>query len=398
MANKPRGRHRKYAEYENLLSELPSKMDKRPKYINGIGIFRGARGDTVWIKVRLSHATTYNGKVRPAGSSAEIKLGKLSSWSWAQLETKLAEMQGLADRNEPLEDQVDLTFSDWSSDWLIRAKTRVRDFMSLSIHVNKHLLPTFGARPLKSITSNNINHWISSQLVSLAPATVKRQMNTFKAILNDAVKSGHIEKNPCSNADPIRGIVGRQRFLSTEELIKLLKAANDIDGWLEDFIVWCLHSGMRKGEIQALLWEDVHKLEGGLALINIKTSKAGTPRYVNCTQGMIKILERQKKRKVEADDRVFPISAMTLRRRWEAVREKVGLMDVTIHDLRRTHSTYAAKAGVDLNTLAGRLGHSDLGMLQKHYAVFVGSAAADAANTIQETFDNLFGAANGKET
>jgi integrase len=46
---------------------------------------------------------------------------------------------------------------------------------------------------------------------------------------------------------------------------------------------------------------------------------------------------------------------------------------VTIHDLRRTHSTRAAISGVDLRTLAARIGHSDLTMLQKHYAAVVGS-------------------------
>ncbi len=77
---------------------------------------------------------------------------------------------------------------------------------------------------------------------------------------------------------------------------------------------------------------------------------------------------------------------MTLRRRWEAARRKAGLGDVTIHDLRRTHSTHAAIAGVDLRTLAGRIGHSDLSMLQKHYAAIVGSASEEAAEKIEKAF------------
>lgn len=46
-------------------------------------------------------------------------------------------------------------------------------------------------------------------------------------------------------------------------------------------------------------------------------------------------------------------------------------------------------AGVDLNTLAERIGHTDLTMLQKHYAAIVGSAAMDAANTIGNVFDGM---------
>ncbi len=100
------------------------------------------------------------------------------------------------------------------------------------------------------------------------------------------------------------------------------------------------------------------------------------------------ILERQKGRKTDGDDRLFPISKMTLRRRWETARASAGLTDVTIHDLRRTHSTHAAIAGVDLRTLAGRIGHTDLSMLQKHYAALVGSAGEEAAEKIERAFAN----------
>ena len=80
---------------------------------------------------------------------------------------------------------------------------------------------------------------------------------------------------------------------------------------------------------------------------------------------------------------------MTLRRKWEKARKLAGIEDVTMHDLRRTHSTYAAAAGVDLRTLAARIGHTDLTMLQKHYAALVGSADAEAANTIGRVLDAM---------
>jgi integrase len=104
---------------------------------------------------------------------------------------------------------------------------------------------------------------------------------------------------------------------------------------------------------------------------------------------MLEILDRQKERMVEGSLKIFPLTKMTLRRRWEAARKNAGLEDVTIHDLRRTHSTYAAAAGVDLRTLADRIGHTDLTMLQKHYAAIVGSAASEAADTIQGIFDGM---------
>jgi integrase len=120
--------------------------------------------------------------------------------------------------------------------------------------------------------------------------------------------------------------------------------------------------------------------------MQIRNSKSGEPRIVTATKTMREILDRQKGRKIDCDGRVFAVSRMTLRRRWEAARAAAGLPDVTVHDLRRTHSTHAAIAGVDLRTLAARIGHSDLSMLQKHYAAVVGSASEEAAKKIEKAF------------
>ncbi len=65
------------------------------------------------------------------------------------------------------------------------------------------------------------------------------------------------------------------------------------------------------------------------------------------------------------------------------------LEDVTVQDLRRTHSSYSAAAGVDLRTLAARIGHTDLSMLQKDYAALVGNAEAEAADLIEDVFKRL---------
>jgi integrase len=204
--------------------------------------------------------------------------------------------------------------------------------------------------------------------------------------MTDARRSGHIEINPCGDADTIRGIVGRQRFLSLEELVNLLDAAKQAANWLPDFIIWGIHSGMRKSEILNLEWSNIQALADGRNIASVTTSKADRPRMVPCTQSMNEVLERQGKRKKVGNEAVFPVTKMTLRRKWEEARRTANLLNVTMHDLRRTHSTQAAAAGVDLRTLAGRIGHTDLTMLEKHYAMIVGTAAEEAAETIQAVF------------
>ena len=176
---RPRGRKRKYAEYEELLQSLPKVMTKRPKYVNAVGVFRGSRGETAWVKISLPHGGIFKGKNYQPGSSLEIKLGSLSSWTWQQLEDKHRELQGKADRGEPLEQKADVLFSNWADEWLSNAKGRLRSYRTVKLHVEKHLRSTFGARPLGAISVGEINSWISERLKLAKPATVKRERETL---------------------------------------------------------------------------------------------------------------------------------------------------------------------------------------------------------------------------
>lgn len=381
-----RGRPSRFAEYDQLVASLPAIMDKRPKYLNGIGVFRGARGITAWLKIRLPHGGILGGKNYGPNASVEIKLGSLESWDWEKLTAKHRDLQGRADRGDPLEEAPSVSFETFAEEWLGRAQVRARAIETERIAVHKYLVPAFGKLAIKQVSTADVNRWIAQRLGGAKPSTVQRQFNTLRAILNDAVRSGLIEKSPTQNADPIRGAVARQRFLTNEELVVLLAIAETEAEWLPDFILWAVHSGMRKGEVQALTWSDIRELGPDRTVVDVKHSKSGHPRFVVATRTMRDILERQKRRKPAGDERLFPVSKMTLRRRWEAARRKAGLGDVTIHDLRRTHSTHAAIAGVDLRTLAARIGHTDLSMLHKHYAAIVGSAGEEAAEKIERAF------------
>ena len=385
------GRPKRYAKFEELVADTAKRKTKRPLYHDGIGVYPGAKGNTAWVKLLLRNGTTFRGKSYPPGSALEIKLGKLSSWGWKELEQKRDEFQGKADRGEPLEVKRPPLFREQANGWLDRAKSRLRSYPIVRAHINEHLLPDFGAKSLDAITVGDVNAWTSNKLKSQKPATVKRERDTLQAVLNDALRQGLISANPCQHADKIRGIVGRRRYLSGEELTRLLAAAEGIADWLPDIIRWAVHSGMRKSEILALKWREIAYFDDGRTFATVTHSKTDQPRLVSCTREMKEVLARQKEWAPVNEEKVFPIPRMTLRRKWEKARKSAGLDDVTMHDLRRTHSTHAAAAGVDLRTLADRIGHGDLTMLQRHYASIVGSASIEAADKVQVALDRLVG-------
>ena len=381
----PRGRPRRFSEYEKLIESLPQEVMRRPKYVKGIGVFRGSRGDTAWVKIRLPRGTTLGDKYYPPGSSTEMKLGRLTSWSWEQLERQRDELQGRADRGEPLK-KVELPiFSDWAESWLDQNKNRLRSYSIVKIHVHKQLIPQFGASRIDQLTVGAINAWLSNRLGIVRPSTAKRELSTLSSILGAAVKAQLVPKNIVADTNAVTGITPRQRFLDTSEFAKLMSKAFSLDALLADFLLWLAHSGMRKSEVFNLRVDDVKQISGNTYAVVVRKSKTDQGRIFNCTTTMVEIFKRRSKDK-PAVAALFSISRMTLRRRWEEVRQIVGIPDVNMHDLRRTHATLAAAAGVDLRTLAHRLGHSNLSMLEKHYAAVVGSASKEAANTVEEIF------------
>jgi integrase len=382
---KRRGRPRRFAEYEDLLAGLPPKMSKRPKYVNGIGLFRGERDTTAWIKFTLPKGGVFKGRAYEAGESAEIKVGKLSSWTWEQLEAERNNLIGRAERGEALEDAPVIRFGNYAMEWLECRRRNVKSWAIERGHVKNSLMPYFADSDINVITSQDVNRWQAKQLETLAPATVQRQLNTLKTILNDARRAGKLVRNPCGDAKKLKGIEPRQRYLDMPEASQLITSAAEIAEWMPDFLAWLLHSGMRRGEALALTWADIRTV-GDLTAVSIRNTKSGKPRFISCSSGMVDILERRKAAQPD-QEKVFPIPLITLKRKMKLLRDKTGIHDIRLHDLRRTNATHLARAGVDLRTLSGRIGHHDLTMLHNVYSVF--DKDDEAADAAQRVFGSL---------
>ncbi|MCG3770880.1 MAG: Tyrosine recombinase XerC [Nitrosomonadaceae bacterium] len=391
---RPVGRPGRYAKVERFEAELPGQMTKRPAYCDGIGLFKGANGCTVFIKVRMPRGGVNNGNVVPSGGAVEVKRGKRASWTWQQLVEERDRLQGLADRGEPFEPMQVATFAAYATEWLERKKATLRSFGVTQGNVRRSLVPHFGRKALDAITVHDVNRLIGKQSETLKPATVQRELNTFKAIMNDAVRNGLIERNPASRADTIRGVEGRQRFVTEQEWQRILDTVEQIErgqeeckdrtphqirGWLRHYVVWAYHSGMRRAEILKLTWDNVRQVSEDHIFVEVLNSKNGKTRPVTCTEEMRSIIrELRALERTEGDNRLFPVSLTTLKRALAKLWKATGLQDIRLHDLRRSHATNLISKGVDLRTVAGRLGHKDLAMLEKHYAVFLGDKEAAA--------------------
>ena len=227
------------------------------------------------------------------------------------------------------------------------------------------LLPTFGSRPLDSISSASVRRWFD-RYSRTAPGGANCGLGLFRQIMNFAVACGHIDANPAQGIKANRR-TALTRFLSREEVHRLHEVLDKQTrkGAREqaDIIRLLLLTGCRRGEIVRLRWSEVQS--DVLALADSKTG----PRKVPLNSQARGILRRRPK---GDSPFVFPSPLDPTRPRsidlpfWYRARRDAGIEDVRLHDLRHTHASHAVMNGVALPVVSRLLGHSSVTMTLRY--------------------------------
>ena len=192
------------------------------------------------------------------------------------------------------------------------------------------------------------------------------------------------------------------KTLPVEQLASFLREAKE-SGVFELYYVE-LATGLRRGELLGLKWEDLDLERGDLrvkrqiARINgevveapLKTKNAY--RTLPLAKDTIDVLNQQKK-KVGSCPWVFPgptggpMSPDSVLHMLHRVLKRAGLPRVRFHDLRHTFATLALQNGVDVKTVSGMLGHYSAGFTLDTYAHVTTSAQRQAAEAMEHVLSN----------
>jgi integrase len=160
------------------------------------------------------------------------------------------------------------TVKAWLTHWIENvAPLAVNDntMVGYGVAVRKHLIPGLGAHRLDRLKPEHIEvFYAKMQAAGSKPATAHQVHRTFRAALNEAVRRGHLGKNPVLLAKaPKTGEYDVEPY-SVHEVQRLLKAA----GRHRNSARWAvaLALGLRQGEVLGMKWEDVD-LEGGFLVV-----------------------------------------------------------------------------------------------------------------------------------
>ena len=250
--------------------------------------------------------------------------------------------------------------------------------------IRNHIKPVLGGFLIGEVTRADIAA-LHVKISETAPYQANRALAVLSKLFNLAEDWGLRDEgtNPTRRIKKNREIE-KKRYLSDEEQIRLGRALNACleDGTETEFVVAAIMllmlTGCRRNEITTLKWEYVTYTH-----LELPDSKTGR-RRIPLPREAYDILMGLPKR----EGNPYVIQGITenghltdLERPWRRIRERAGLEDVRLHDLRHTYASVAMQNGIDPFTLKEIMGHRNL-QTTLRYAHLADDAVQRAAGSV----------------
>jgi integrase len=281
---------------------------------------------------------------------------------------------------DSIEDSTPMTFGFVAKEWAVFSQNRVRhstwrDYRS---SMNLHVLPTFKDTPINSIEYIDIETFISN--LQCGPKRINNILIPMRSVFKMAYKNGYVPENVMLKVDNMTVPLPDIFPFSFEEVVRILEV---IDPFYRPYTATRFFTGMRSGEIDALLWSD-HKTSmpnGPQLHVNksyvygidgppkTKTSK----RYVDCLGFVVDALEDQ--RKLSKNNKYIFLTKDGNRMNpdhyrdvvWKRALEKAGMEYRPPIQTRHTFATMMLSSGEDIGWVQAMMGHSSLQMIYTRY-------------------------------
>ncbi len=278
--------------------------------------------------------------------------------------------------------------------WLDYYNTSKKQLKLSSCYSNEsiarlYILPYFKDKRIKNITINDVKKWQDEMLLKkLSKKNLTKIHTLLTTILNFGIKYYELEKNTASLngnfkiPDKVKEDI---KFWSLDEFNQFISIIDDPAYFL--FFNIAFYTGMRRGEIRALIWNDIEKdvikIRKSLSEKiknneeNNTTKTYSSSRNIKIPNKLVILLDNELKRQKQYKNfknewyvigAIEPIATTTLDNRFKRYIKESKVKPIRIHDLRHSHASLLISKGADITIVAERLGHKNKEMTLNIYS------------------------------
>jgi integrase len=247
--------------------------------------------------------------------------------------------------------------------------------------LNLHILPYLGGCRLRDITPMQIQA-VMSRLAGKSKSLQSKALVHLRSIFKAAEENGLVAKSPVSGTLKAGGKKTPEKVaLTPQESRTLLERVENRRA--KTFLLTALHTGMRRGEILALKWEDIdftakvihvrHNAVMGSNETTVsdelktKAAKRDVPLSDELEACLLAQKENAHSPYVISMQNHKPLTRSSYKSMWRLIERELPGVHVTAHILRHTYITRLFEAGLDIKEIQYLAGHSTVEMTLRVY-------------------------------
>lgn len=290
-----------------------------------------------------------------------------------------------------------MKYGEWLNIWLenyVKPNAKMRTRESYERIIRKQIVEFLGETELEKLTALDMQTFVTGLLVSgkkkgkggLAASSVNTVITVMQSSLKTAVKLGYVKENVAESVKRPK-IKGREvTSFTVSEQRKIERAAMEDERSKMFGVVLCLYTGLRIGELLAVVWKDIDlkrglifvnktchdlKSDNGFKRITDEPKTESSKRVIPLPKQLLPHLRRLKRSGkgeyvVSAGGK--PVTIRSYQRSFAYLLKKIKVPHKGFHSLRHTFATRAIECGMDVKTLSEILGHKNATITLNRYA------------------------------
>lgn len=344
-------------------------------------------------------------------NNGKPKFKNIYAKSLTELDKKIVDFKANFNKGILVDDE-NLILEKWAEIWLETYKTNIafnthRRYVNI---INQQINPYIGHVRLSKLRLADVQRLINTLAPDYSYSTLKKVKETLGQMYKQAIRSGYVYANPTDGVQLPKATYTERQPLTENDIVKLSFFCK---GYRHGaLIMTLLYTGMRRGELLALTWDDINFTKGTISInkavefrnnqpyIKAPKTKKGT-RTVPLPSVLLPYLQALKER--ATTNTVFvtshgqPHSDTSIKRLWYGFLKAYNLflgsdgeaVKFTMHQFRHTYATIMYRAGVDVKTAQEFLGHSSINVTLDIYTHLEEKTKQKGADKLNQFLTNL---------